>query len=60
MSCMGELSDRMAHAFALREIEQMDVEEVAEVMEITPNHLGVLLCRARQRLRRCLELNRLS
>jgi RNA polymerase sigma-70 factor (ECF subfamily) len=57
MSCMEELPSRMAHAFALREIEQMDVEEVSEVMEVTPNNLGVLLYRARQRLRRCLELN---
>lgn len=57
MRCMEELPSRMAHAFALREIEQMDVEEVSGVMEVTPNNLGVLLYRARQRLRRCLELN---
>lgn len=57
MSCMEELPSRMAHAFALREIEQMDIEEVSGVMEVTPNNLGVLLYRARQRLRRCLELN---
>jgi RNA polymerase sigma-70 factor (ECF subfamily) len=57
MTCMEEIPGRMAHAFALREIEQMDVEEASEVMEVTPNNLGVLLYRARQRLRRCLELN---
>ncbi len=57
MSCMEELPSRMAHAFALREIEQMDEEEVSGVVEVTPNNLGVLLYRARQRVRRCLELN---
>lgn len=56
MSCIAELPDRMAHAFALRELEEQDVEEVSKTLEITPNNLGVLLYRARQRLRYCLEV----
>jgi DNA-directed RNA polymerase specialized sigma24 family protein len=47
MNCMEELPSPMGTAFALREIEQMDVEEVSEVREATPDNLGWLLYRAR-------------
>jgi RNA polymerase sigma-70 factor, ECF subfamily len=55
--CTAELPDRMAHAFALRELEELDVEEVSRALGVTSNNLGVLLYRARQRLRHCLEVN---
>jgi RNA polymerase sigma-70 factor (ECF subfamily) len=55
--CLAELPDRMAHAFALRELEELDVEEVSQALEVTTNNLGVILYRARQRLRHCLEVN---
>jgi len=54
--CLAELPNRMAHAFALRELEEQDVEEVSQALGVTSNNLGVLLYRARQRLRHCLEL----
>ena len=57
MVCIAELPNRMAHAFALRELEEQDVEEVSQALEVTSNNLGVLLYRARQRLRHCLEVN---
>jgi RNA polymerase sigma-70 factor (ECF subfamily) len=57
MGCLAELPSRMAHVFALREIEQLEGEEVSRVMEISSNNLGVLLHRARHRLRLCLEIN---
>ena len=56
MDCMAELPKKMAQAFSLREIEQMDSEEVSQVLEVSSNNLGVLLYRARLRLRRCLEV----
>jgi len=36
-------------------VEQLDVDEVCNVLEVTRNNLGVLLFRARNALRECLE-----
>jgi len=56
MECLAELPKRMSQAFALRELEQMDSDELSETMKVTSNNLGALLYRARLRLRRCLEV----
>ncbi len=60
MQCLRELPKRMAHAFSLRELEQLGSGEIAGIMGVSQNNLGVLLHRARLRLRRCLEINWLS
>jgi RNA polymerase sigma-70 factor (ECF subfamily) len=44
-----------AEAFCLRWIEGMSYEEISERLEIEPNHVGVLLNRARKRLRQLLD-----
>ena len=54
-SCLGELPDRQRLAFALREVEDMSTEEVCKILEVSANNLGVLLFRARNGLRECLE-----
>ncbi|HXI21685.1 MAG TPA: sigma-70 family RNA polymerase sigma factor [Gemmatimonadales bacterium] len=53
--CLEELPDRRRIAFVLREVEELPTEEVCKVLEVTPNNLGVLLFRARNGLRECLE-----
>ncbi|MFC1836448.1 sigma-70 family RNA polymerase sigma factor, partial [Thermodesulfobacteriota bacterium] len=58
--CLGELPKRMAHMFSLRELEQMDSEEISRIMGVSRNNLGVVLHRARLRLRQCVEVNWLS
>lgn len=42
-------------AFYMREVEEMRTAEICKKMAITTTHLGVLLFRARNRLRECLE-----
>jgi len=54
--CLSDLPLRMAHAFALRELEEVEGDEISRIMEISQNNLGVVLHRARLRLRRCLEV----
>src|SRR5687767_15768661 len=54
-SCLDELPDRQRLAFALREVEDMTTEEVCNILEVSANNLGVLLFRARNGLRECLE-----
>jgi RNA polymerase sigma-70 factor (ECF subfamily) len=53
--CLEDLPDRRRMAFVLREVEELSTEEVCKVLEVSPNNLGVLLFRARNGLRECLE-----
>ncbi len=45
--CLQELPEAVAEAFYLREIEQMDVAEICEILNISVENLYVLLHRAR-------------
>jgi RNA polymerase sigma-70 factor (TIGR02943 family) len=53
--CLDALSDNVARAFILREMEGVETKEAAAALGVGPAHLAVLLYRARMRLRRCLE-----
>lgn len=54
-ACLGQLRDRQRVAFTLREIEGFSTEEICNILEVSANNLGVLLFRARNGLRECLE-----
>ncbi len=56
-NCLDALTPSVSRAFVLREMEGVESGRCAEVMGVPPNHLAVLLYRARMRLRRCLEKN---
>ena len=53
--CLEGLPERLARVFTLREMDQLDTGEVCKIMGITQTNLGVMLYRARQRLRQCLD-----
>jgi len=54
--CMAELPENLGTLFALREIDGIDTEQIVETLNIsTKNNLWVMLSRARQRMRRCLQ-----
>lgn len=53
--CLELLPERHRSAFALREVEGMEPAEVCNVLEVSRNNLGVMLFRARNALRECLE-----
>lgn len=53
--CLDELPENLRTSFALREIEGLDSRALADVLNTTQNNVWVLLSRARQKLRRCLE-----
>ncbi|MGE0554083.1 MAG: sigma-70 family RNA polymerase sigma factor [Gemmatimonadales bacterium] len=53
--CLEGVPERQRSAFLLREVEGLETAEICKVMEVSPNNLGVLLFRARNRLRECLE-----
>lgn len=53
--CMDQLGDRRRLAFVLREVEQLETPEICKILDVSANTLGVLLFRARNALRECLE-----
>jgi RNA polymerase sigma-70 factor (ECF subfamily) len=54
-SCLGELPHTQRSVFMLREVEELDSAEICKILEISVTNLGVLMHRARARLRECLE-----
>ncbi len=53
--CLDGLSLNQRMAFVLRESEGLTTEEVCKILDVSRTNLGVLLYRARNRLRECLE-----
>jgi RNA polymerase sigma-70 factor, ECF subfamily len=54
--CVSHLKGAMRDAFHLREMEGHSAEEICGRLNITENHLWVLLHRARARLRSCVQV----
>lgn len=55
--CLGQLPERMAAMFTLREMDELETGEICRMLAISPGNLGVMLHRARLGLRECLEMN---
>lgn len=53
--CLEHLPERRRLAFVLKEVEQLPTDEICKILGVVPNNLGVLLFRARNGLRECLE-----
>ena len=53
--CLGELQERQAKAFMMREIEGLTTDEICKVLKISATNSWVMLYRARMWLRQCLE-----
>ena len=56
-NCLSKLPKRVADVFMLREVEEMETEQICRDLNISPNNLWVMLHRARMALRECLEMN---
>jgi RNA polymerase sigma-70 factor (TIGR02943 family) len=54
--CLSGLDHRLAQVFVLREMEGLTTQEICDLINISATNLGVMLYRARMRLRCCLEL----
>ncbi len=53
--CLEGLSEKQKNAFVLKEVEGFPTMEICEILDVTGTNLGVLLYRARNGLRECLE-----
>ena len=55
--CLEKLPPKTARVFVMREVMELDTEEICKELTITANNLWVILYRARMALRECLEQN---
>jgi len=55
--CITNLPEKLAGVFCLREVEQVQSEEICKILGITASNLWARLHRARMFLRRCVENN---
>jgi RNA polymerase sigma factor (sigma-70 family) len=53
--CLAGLPDRCREVFELRQLDECSAADVGTMLACSVNHVGVLLHRARVRLRACLE-----
>lgn len=53
--CAGKLPEVQRIIFYLREVEEMSTQEICKKMSLSKTNVGVILFRARNRLRECLE-----
>ena len=53
--CLEELSLDQKMAFCLREIDGESTENICNILEVTSTNLGVLMYRAKNKLRNCIE-----
>jgi RNA polymerase sigma-70 factor (ECF subfamily) len=53
--CMARLGDVHRQIVTLRVLEELSGEEAARELGLTPNHVAVLLHRARKELERCMR-----
>jgi RNA polymerase sigma-70 factor (ECF subfamily) len=57
LEALKEIDPVQAAVFCMTQLDQMDHQEVAAAMGVTPNHVGVLLHRARSKLQKKLAEN---
>ncbi len=54
-ACLEGVPERQRRALILRDVDEVDTNAVCNILAVSPNNLGVLLFRARVRMRECLE-----
>jgi len=55
--CLEKLPPNTARVFLMREVMELETDEICKELTITANNLWVILYRARMSLRECLERN---
>jgi RNA polymerase sigma-70 factor (ECF subfamily) len=53
--CMAGLPANQREAFVLREVEGLETAEICKILDVSVTNFGVLMHRARAKLRECLE-----
>lgn len=56
-NCLGKLPEKWNAVFVLKNMDDMDSEEICKELGITPSNYWVMMHRAKLQLRECLEKN---
>jgi RNA polymerase sigma-70 factor (TIGR02943 family) len=56
-SCLGKLQPKLAAVFTLKNMDDLDSEEICKELGISPSNYWVMMHRAKLQLRECLEKN---
>ena len=56
-SCLAKTPERLAHIFAMRELNDLTTEEICELIGVSSSNCWVLLHRARLSMKECLNIN---
>lgn len=56
-NCLGKLPEKTSAVFTLKNMEDLDSEEICKELGITPSNYWVLMHRAKLQLRECIEKN---
>lgn len=56
-SCLAKLPPRWAAVFTMKEMDEMETEDICNELNITPSNLWVMMHRAKVQLRKCMEKN---
>lgn len=54
-ACLERLPEQQRMVFLLRDVEEMDSHQICNILNVTRTNMGVLLFRARNHLKECLE-----
>lgn len=55
--CISKMPEKVATVFSLREMDELDTDEICEVLGLSAGNFWVIMHRARMSLRRCIEIN---
>ena len=55
--CLGKLPEKWAAVFTLKNMEDLDSEEICKELQIAPSNYWVIMHRAKLQLRECMDLN---
>lgn len=53
--CFEGLTEQQRAAFVMKEMEEQNYEDICSILGVNASHLRVLLFRAKEKLRKCLE-----
>jgi DNA-directed RNA polymerase specialized sigma24 family protein len=55
-ACVDQLPDNLGRVFMMRELLEIETPEICKELGISATNCGVMMFRARMRLRECLEI----
>jgi RNA polymerase sigma-70 factor (ECF subfamily) len=56
-NCLGKLPEKWAAVFTLKNMDDLESEEICKELQIAPSNYWVIMHRAKLQLRECLQIN---